>query len=97
MTRLWLAYLMRHGPYLVHLVFSNEKASTHSFINPSLHPCIHSFIEHVQTYMHVQTSTDLLQVPKCTTYRFKQCASFMRDNLKHIISHLLVRHNQWRN
>ena len=25
MTRLWPAYVMRHGPYYVHLVFANEK------------------------------------------------------------------------
>ena len=33
MARLWPAYLMRHRPFLVHLVFSNEKA----WLSPSQH------------------------------------------------------------
>ena len=36
MARLWPAYLMRHGPFLVHLVFSNEKAWVYATLKEGL-------------------------------------------------------------
>src|SRR6218665_4024291 len=52
--RVWPAYVMRHGPFLTRLVFSNEKACRHTttFKHTYIHLCIHL---HTCMYKHLHT------------------------------------------
>jgi len=48
--RTWPAYILRRGPFLAHLVFSNEKAYKRTYKYTYMHIHIHASA-HMHTYM----------------------------------------------
>src|SRR6218665_3351945 len=75
MARLWPAYLMRHGPFLAYLVFSNEKACSSPLLLRGYVPS--NFLKPVcaQNFL-------------CATF-YKQSSIFRMPCLKYVQTHFL--------
>src|SRR6218665_375340 len=85
MVRLWPAYLMRHRPFLAHLVFANEKAwiwingsnlaytmlccKSLSWQGPWMQPCAHNVL-HQQSQL--TRSRDVLPARKLSHKKMQQ-------------------------